>query len=168
MSMMPEQEIYIRTREPADLDGCVAALAAAHKFGGYPTNWPADPARWLAPSGTIHAWVAEIDASIAGHAILREPGFSTFSQTAVELSRLFVTPATRRRGVASALVQAAMRWAAARDLDLELEVTEHLQAARALYERSGFRLIGVKQAVWAAPDGAAVVLCHYAWSPVDS
>jgi len=65
-------------------------------------------------------------------------------------------------------VQAAMRWAAARDLELKLEVTDHLQAARALYERSGFRLTGTTQAGWTAPDGAPVVLCHYAWSPEDS
>jgi GNAT superfamily N-acetyltransferase len=161
---VPEQQICIRTREPADLDSCVAALASVHKFGGYPTNWPADPARWLAPPGTIHGWVAASGGSIAGHAILRQPGFSTFGDSAVELSRLFVTPATRRTGIASALVQAAMRWAAARDLDLELEVADHLQAARALYERSGFRLIATKQAGWTAPGGAPVVLCHYAWS----
>lgn len=165
---MPEQEIHIRTREPADLDSCVAALASVHKFGGYPTNWPADPARWLAPPGTIHGWVAAIGGSIAGHVILRQPGFRTFGQSAAELSRLFVTPATRRTGVASALVHAAMRWAAARDLDLELEVTAHLQAARALYERSGFRLIDAKQADWTAPDGTPVALCHYAWSPEGS
>jgi GNAT superfamily N-acetyltransferase len=165
---VPEQEIDIRTRGPADLDGCVAALASVHKSGGYPTNWPADPARWLAPPGTIHGWVAAIDGSIAGHVILRQPGFSTFGQNAVELSRLFVTPATRRRGIASALVHAAGRWAAARDLDLELEVTDHLQAARALYERTGFRLTGTKQAGWTAPGGAPVVLCHYAWSPDGS
>jgi GNAT superfamily N-acetyltransferase len=50
----------------------------------------------------------------------------------VELSRLFVTPATWRKGIASALVQAAIRWAAATDLDLELEVTEHLRVAHAV------------------------------------
>jgi hypothetical protein len=99
---VPEQEVRIRAREPADLDSCVAALASVHKFGGYPTNWPADPARWLAPPGTLHGWVAPIDGSIAGHMILRQPGLSTFSLSAVELSRLFVTPATRQKGIASA------------------------------------------------------------------
>jgi GNAT superfamily N-acetyltransferase len=101
---------------------------------------------------------------IVGHAILRQPSFSTLSQSAAELSRLFVTPAARRKGIATALMQATMRWAAAKELDLELEVTDHLQAARALYERSGFRLIDTKEADWTTPSGAPVTLHHYAWS----
>jgi len=161
---VPAQDICIRTRELADLDGCVAALASVHESGGYPTNWPADPARWLTPSGTINGWVAACEGSIVGHAVLRFPSFSTVSQSAVELSRLFVTPEVRRKGIAAALMQATMRWAAAKDLDLELEVTDHLQAARALYERSGFRLVATKQADWTTPDGAPVTLHHYAWN----
>jgi GNAT superfamily N-acetyltransferase len=161
---VPAQDICIRTRELADLDSCVAALASVHESGGYPTNWPADPARWLTPSGTILGWVAACEGSIVGHAVLRLPSFSTVSQSAVELSRLFVTPAARRKGIAAALMQATMRWAAAKDLDLELEVTDRLQAARALYERSGFRLINIKQADWTTPDGAPVTLHHYGWS----
>jgi GNAT superfamily N-acetyltransferase len=161
---MPAHDICIRSRELADLDGCVAALASVHESGGYPTNWPADPARWLTPSGTINGWVAACEGSIVGHAVLRLPSFSTVSQSAVELSRLFVTPAVQRKGIAAALMQATMRWAAAKDLDLELEVTDHLQAARALYERSRFCLIDTKQADWTTPDGAPVTLHHYAWS----
>lgn len=161
---MPARDICIRTRELADLDGCVAALASVHASGGYPTNWPVDPRRWLTPSGTIHGWVAASEGLIVGHSILRQPSFSTVSHSAAELSRLFVTPAARRKGIAAALMQATMRWAAAKDLDLELEVTDHSQAARALYERSGFRLIDTKQADWTAPNGAPVTLHHYAWS----
>lgn len=161
---MPAQDICIRTRELADLDGCVAALASVHESGGYPTNWPADPARWLTPSGAIHGWAGACDGSIIGHAVLRLPSFSTVSQSAVELSRLFVTPAARRKGIGAALMQATMRWAADKDLDLQLEVADRLQAARALYERSGFRLIDIMQADWTTPDGAPVTLHRYARS----
>lgn len=124
----------------------------------------ADPARWLTPSGAIHRWVAASEGSIVGHALLRQPSFSTVRQRAAELSRLFVTPAAWRKGIATALMRATMRWAVAKDLDLELEVTDHSQAARALYERSGFRLIDTKQADWTTPNGAPVTLDHYASS----
>jgi predicted N-acetyltransferase YhbS len=80
------------------------------------------------------------------------------------VSRLFVVPAARRQGVASALLEAAMRSAAANDLDLFLEVTDHLRAARALYERTGFRHISTAQADWTTPDGRPVTLHRYAWS----
>lgn len=39
----------IRTRQPADLDRCVAARLAVHRADAYPLNWPADPHRWLSP-----------------------------------------------------------------------------------------------------------------------
>ena len=51
-----------------------------------------------------------------------------------------MVPAARRQGVASALLETAMRAAAENDLDLFLDVTDRLRAARALYEHAGFRL----------------------------
>jgi hypothetical protein len=51
----------IRHRDEADIGACVEALRAAHQASGYPTNWPADPDRWLRPSQTLQAWVAARD-----------------------------------------------------------------------------------------------------------
>ena len=135
----------IRHRDEADVGMCVETLRAVYQASGYPTNWPADPARWLRPSRTLQAWVAATDdMPIAGHVILRQP------------------PAGERS--ASALLEAAMRSAAANDLDLFLDVTDHLRAARALYERAGFRLASTAQADWTTPDGRPVTLHRYAWS----
>ena len=75
-----------------------------------------------------------------------------------------MVPAARRQGVASALLQAAMRAAAANDLDLFLDVTDDLRAARALYESAGFRLVSTAQADWTTPVGHPVTLHRYAWS----
>ena len=159
---MPEELIHIRSRGPADLGRCVQALMAVHKISGYPTNWPADPARWLTPAGTLQAWVATThDIPVAGHVILRQPPASATGHTAAEVSRLFVIPAARRRGIAVALLQTAMQWAAANGLDLILEVAGHLQAARALYERAGFSPTGTEQASWTTPDGQPVTLHRY-------
>jgi ribosomal protein S18 acetylase RimI-like enzyme len=152
----------IRDRDEADVGACVEALRAVYQASGYPTNWPADPARWLRPSRTLQAWVAVTeDIPVAGHVVLRQP---LPDEHSAEVSRLFVVPAARRQGVAAALLETAMRSAAANDLDLFLDVTDHLRAACALYQRVGFRLIGTARAGWTTPDGRPVTLRRYTWS----
>lgn len=162
---MPDQPMRIRDREDADLDLCARALATVHDTSGYPTHWPADPVSWLVPSGTFRAWVATTsELPIAGHVALRQLPDAATGEHAAELSRLFVVPAARGQGIALALVQETVRWATANDLDLVLEVAEHLRAARTLYERAGFRLIEIGRADWPAPDGRPVTLYRYARS----
>lgn len=152
----------IRDRGEADADACVQALRAVYQASGYPVNWPDDPARWLRPSRILRAWIAATDdIPVAGHVIIRQP---LPGERSAEVSRLFVVPAARRQGVASALLKAAMGSAAANDLDLFLDVTDDLQAARALYQRAGFHLVSTAQADWTMPDGRPVTLHRYAWS----
>ena len=152
----------IRDRSESDVGACVEALRAVYETSGYPTNWPADPARWLRPSGILRAWVATTtDIPVAGHVILQRP---LPGAGAGEVAGLFVVPAARRQGVAAALLETVMRSAAAHDLDLFLDVTDHLQGARALYQRVGFRLVSTTEADWTAPDGGPVTLHRYAWS----
>ena len=120
------------------------------------------PAQWLRPPRTLRAWIATAgDIPVAGHVILRQP---MPHEPSAEVSRLFVVPAARRQGVASALLKAAMRSAAAKNLDLYLDVTDHLGAARALYRQSGFRLLSTAQADWTTPDGLPVTLLRYTWT----
>jgi GNAT superfamily N-acetyltransferase len=80
------------------------------------------------------------------------------------VSRFFVIPSARRQGIGIALLQETIHWAATNEVDLVLEVTDHLRAARALYERAGFGVVNTKRADWAAPDGRPVTLHQYAWS----
>ena len=75
-----------------------------------------------------------------------------------------MVPAARRQGIASALLETAMRSAAASDLDLFLDVTDDLRAAQALYAGAGFRLVSTGQANWTTPGGGPVILHRYAWS----
>jgi GNAT superfamily N-acetyltransferase len=150
-----------RYRDESDVDVCVEALRAVYETSGYPTNWPAHPARWLRPPGILRVWVAAAeDVPVAGHVILMRP---LPGERSAEVSRLFVVPAARRRGVASLLLETAMRAAVANDLDLFLDVTDHLRDARALYQRAG-RLISTTQADWTTPDGSPVTLHRYAWN----
>ena len=88
-----------------------------------------------------------------GHLVLRQLPASPAEQAATEISRLFVAPAARRQGVAQALLNQAMHWAATNEHDLVLEVTDNLQAAQALYERAHFRRSATKQADWTTPNG---------------
>jgi GNAT superfamily N-acetyltransferase len=149
-------------RDDADVDACVDALRAVYETSEYPTNWPDDPAGWLRPPGILRAWVAATgDLPVAGHVILMRP---RPGEHAAEVSRLFVVPAARRHGVASALLDTVMGAAAADDLELFLDVTDHLRDARALYQRAGFRLISTRQADWTTPDGGPVTLHRYTWS----
>ena len=162
---MTGQPICIRDREDADLDRCVQALAMVRQTSGYATNWPADPARWLTPSGTMRAWVATTsELPVAGHVIVRHLPSTAVGASAAELSRLFVSPAARRQGIALALLEEAVRWATANNLDLVLEVDEHLRAARALYERAGFQLVETGPADRTSPDGQPVTRHRYARS----
>lgn len=144
--------------------GCVDVLARVHADGGYPTNWPADPARWLTPSGLIEAWVAGTgEIPVAGHAIISQVIGRAHCPPAAEIGRLFVDPAARRQGIAQALLQHAKEWAAVRDVDLVLWVTDHLTAARTLYEGAGFTLTETAVADWTAPDGSRVTVHRYYW-----
>jgi GNAT superfamily N-acetyltransferase len=154
--------VRIRAREAGDLELCVRVLAGVRETSGYPANWPADPARWLTPDGIAGAWVATTAAvPVAGHLVLRQPADGWPGEPAAEVSRLFVAPAARRQGVAQALLATAIGWATPHRLDLVLEVTDELRAARALYERAGFQLTGTTMADWTTPAGQPVTLHRY-------
>jgi putative acetyltransferase len=59
-------------------------------------------------------------------------------EDATQIGALFVDPAHHGRGIGRALVEAAMP----HDVPLTVEVNEANAAARAVYERWGFRVIG--------------------------
>jgi ribosomal protein S18 acetylase RimI-like enzyme len=64
----------------------------------------------------------------------------------MHLVSMWVAPGYRRQGVARALVDPAVRWAAERQArEVILWVADHNTAARRLYERIGFRPTGARQ-----------------------
>jgi len=144
-----------RLRRSDDLDACVAALAAVHARAGYPSNWPADPAAWLSPTGTIHAWVAVAGGRVVGHALIRDLAGST------ELARLFVVPQAHGQGIAGDLLSMAYAWADAHAVDLTLEVNTDLAAAIRRYEKDGWVQLDETVADWTGPHDETVILRRY-------
>jgi len=176
--------VDLRERRTADLPACVAALRSVHEADGYPLTWPLDPAAWLSPPQQAQAWVAELpDLGLTGHIAVQITDVTSTAtptgagpsggaptdgvpnagqSTSAEISRLFVVPAARRRGVAEALIARAAQWARRRHLSLVLEVVdEGHSSAIAFYESHGWQCTGTTVADWTGPGGSPVKLRHY-------
>ncbi len=164
-------ELRIRPRSVRDLSRCVRILESLHRTDGYPVSWPEDPAKWLSPSGTLAAWVAEVDDRIAGHVALRgataDAGAGAWSAATglppnrlASITRLFVAGRERGAGIGGALLEAASVEAATRGLRPVLDVTDKDRDAIRLYERRGWRRVHSEP--WAvAPE----TLLHYYIAP---
>ena len=153
----------IRPRRDSDLPALCAALQEVHVASNYPSVWPADPAAFLAPPG-LGAWVAELGGEPVGQVTLRPAGeplpewITATGLGAAEVavvSRLFVAPAARGRGLARALFRAA--WAEARTLGRRAILDVHVAAAGPirLYEAEGWVRVATMDAPWRDPDGTS-------------
>jgi [ribosomal protein S18]-alanine N-acetyltransferase len=116
------------------------------------TRWSAD------------AWRAEIDASDRYVVVFRSgallDGVATFSHASetADLLRVVVRPETRRRGIASDLVQAGRGWAAGMGAErLLLEVEADNGPALWLYVKLGFEPVAERRDYY-GPGRHAVVM----------
>jgi ribosomal protein S18 acetylase RimI-like enzyme len=143
----------IRPRREEDLERCVALLRRVHEVDRYPVVWPSGALAWLAGRDPLAAWVAEDDGQLLGHLSLHatddsraRPQWREALAVGVErlavVSRFFVAPEARGRGIGAALMDRAQQHAAAARLELVLDVAEHNRDAIAFYERRGWRRVG--------------------------
>ncbi len=161
--------VQIRIRQADDLPACVAVLRRVHDESGYPARWPDDPAGWLSPSALMAAWIAGQDDAVAGHAgLVRDVQAGCLlmatGRQAHELAgvvRLFIDPAARRLGHARQLLDTAAAHAVSAGLVPVLDVVDGAQAAIALYEQSGWLLMGRERATWSLPSGVRPMLRYY-------
>lgn len=144
----------IRPRSESDLPRVVDVLRRTHE-GGYPARWPDDPAVWLSPPGHLAAWTATVDDDPVGHVGLAAPAVDEPPL----VTRLFVHPDHRGRGVADALLATVEDSSAAPVL--RLDVTEETPGAWRLYERRGWRMTHRVPADWSKPDGSVPVMRWY-------
>jgi RimJ/RimL family protein N-acetyltransferase len=151
----------IRVAEPGDAP---ALVELANAVGAEPegwlittTNWrsTADERRYLKsirryPHAAV--FVAEAPEGIVGRlSVGRDP--HPASHHVADLG-LMVARSHRRRGVGSALLEAAVEWARSRGVHkLELHVFPHNEAAIRLYERFGFEREGYRKRHYRRPDG---------------
>jgi|APFre7841882724_1041349.scaffolds.fasta_scaffold03214_3 ribosomal protein S18 acetylase RimI-like enzyme len=104
-------------------------------FQGFDAELASLPGAYARPDGRLFLAMDGIEA--AGCIALRR-----FDADAGEVKRLYVRPAWRGRGLGERLAQAVVD--AAREIGyrrLLLDTLDHMQAARALYARAGFREI---------------------------
>ncbi|UJW33664.1 GNAT family N-acetyltransferase [Saccharothrix sp. AJ9571] len=168
----------VRERRADDLDGAAAALVAVHESDGYPVEGVDDPRAWLRPATLLHAWVAELDGRIVGHAVLTAPTGSADAvriwreqapgdERVAVLGRLFVLPEARGHALGERLARAAMELAQAQGLRLVLDVVDKDVAAIRLYERLGWQRIGTADHRFG--DGRSITAyCYVAPLPAGS
>jgi GNAT superfamily N-acetyltransferase len=125
----------IRARTREDIEQCARLLRDLDRADRYPLLWPEDVEAWFTPEGLLGSWVAEVDGSVAGHVALRRAAGSSM------VTRLWVAPSARRRGLGSALCEAACARAAQLSLHPSLEVAAGRAAAIALYEKGGWTFV---------------------------
>jgi GNAT superfamily N-acetyltransferase len=164
-----DSPVTVRRRRAKDLPGCVRALEVVHATNAYPMWWPADPTGWLSPAGLAAAWVAELAGVVVGHVCLvrgvEDPLVTSLTgahrDQLATVSRLFVAPEARGRGLAASLLAAATAHASAQGLELMLDVVDDGGPAVALYERLGWRLVDRRLTDWITPSGGRLPMRVY-------
>lgn len=145
----------IHERAETDLDPLVEVLRRTHD-AGYPALWPETPREWISPDGLCGAWVAIDGDEVVGHVGVAVPAPGRMA----EVTRLFVDPAHRGKGIADALLDAAEHGAPG--THVRLDVTEESTGAWRLYERRGWCLTGRGPADWSTPSGEVPTVRYYA------
>jgi ribosomal-protein-alanine N-acetyltransferase len=136
---------HIRAATPADLDA-----VAAIEQRVFPDPWSRESFRRLL--GGL-ALVAEGDDGVDGYL------FALWVDDESEILNVAVRPEVRRRGIARRLMARALeRLADAGVRHVFLEVRESNAAARAFYDRQGFRPVGRRRGYYRQPREDALVL----------
>ena len=160
----------VRPRREGDLERCVALLRRVYEVDRYPVIWPAETVRWLLGRDSLAAWVAEDDGRLLGHLSLHATDASRVrpqwcqalgvgAEALAVVSRFFVSPDARGRGIGGELIARAEEHAEGHSVRLVLDVAEHNRDAIAFYERRGWTRVGTAElALSAEPRRLSVVL----------
>lgn len=164
----------VRRRKPRDLAAAARLLRVVHADGQYPVVWPEAPRSWLDGDDVIDAWVIEQQGEMLGHIAISRVGLDPVSAlrwrevTAREpselagISRFFVRPGARGRGIGTALLEGAVAEVRARGLVPVLDVVSASRDAVSLYEQQGWRMIAMYP--W-GDKGADLWIYFYAAPP---
>jgi ribosomal-protein-alanine N-acetyltransferase len=142
-------ELVIRSMASRDVDE-VAAIESAL----YPQPWRREDFVDLIDARGAFTWVADAAAAgIVGYAV------AWVAADEAELANLAVAEAWQRQGIGTRLIEFACgvaREHGARTMWLDVRVSN--SAARSLYARHGFRVVGVRRGYYARPREDALVM----------
>lgn len=150
--MTPSVEVRPPVR-PATLDDATAIAALEREATGRP--WSLGMVRSALESSTCRAFVVGAPHAV-GYAVTRVVADEA------ELLILGVAPHARRRGLASALLDACEEaWRSAGITQAWLDVSEHNHGARALYGRRGWVQVSARRGYYGSGEDALVLR----WAP---
>ncbi|HSE08863.1 MAG TPA: GNAT family N-acetyltransferase [Nocardioidaceae bacterium] len=164
----------VRRRRSRDLAASARLLRVVFADGQYPVVWPEAPRSWLAGDDVIDAWVVEQQGEMLGHIAISRVGLDPVSalkwrevtgrepSELAGISRFFVRPRARGRGIGSALLEVAVAEVRARGLVPVLDVVSASRDAISLYEQKGWRMIAMYP--W-GDKGADLWIYFYAAPP---
>jgi GNAT superfamily N-acetyltransferase/predicted DCC family thiol-disulfide oxidoreductase YuxK len=145
----------IRRRRPRDLAPAARLLRVVFAEGQYPVHWPESPRSWLDGDDVLDAWVLERHGEMLGHIAISEVGLDPVAalrwrevtgrdpSELAGISRYFVRPRARGKGVGSALLDVAVAEIRARGLLPVLDVVSASRDAIRLYDERGWRMIAM-------------------------
>lgn len=146
---------------PMGLDDVPAAVEIEE--ASYTEPWPADQFVDLLELSVGFGWIAEDPpGSVVAYAlgwVIREEG---------ELGNLAVAPDRRGRGLGTRILRRFLDDAVDRGArKVYLEVRESNTAARELYERHGFRVVGRREGYYRSPEEDALIMKGFPAASVD-
>jgi ribosomal-protein-alanine N-acetyltransferase len=145
MSLLIRPEI--RTMTAADLDQVLAIEQASFR-----TPWKREHFESELSGGYSFPYVAECEGRIAGYVCL----MSLYEEA--QILDIAVSPGQRGRGIARALMEHACAVAREKQAEvLSLEVRASSAAAIGLYQRTGFRRVGVRSNYYDASEDAILM-----------
>jgi GNAT superfamily N-acetyltransferase len=149
-------EPTVRRRSGRELAAAARLLRLVHYDGPYPVHWPDAPRAWLDHEGVTGAWVAERLGELLGHVAISQVGLDEVSgerwremtgrdpATLGAVTRLFVRPSARGRGIGTTLLDVAVEGIRAGGRLPVLEVVSVSREAIGLFEGQGWRLLDVR------------------------
>jgi len=146
--------VRVRRRSDDDLPALGELADEVLRVDGYPPRPPRDLGRFIAAPDALAAFVAVSGGQVVGHVCVTPSGsaevldlarraLSVPTQRLAVVARLVVAPAHRRNGSARALLAEAVAEAARLGRTPILDVATHFAGAITLYERSGWRRLGL-------------------------
>jgi ribosomal-protein-alanine N-acetyltransferase len=141
-------DVVVRAFEESDAAAVAAILGSSPEAAA----WSLDSIRRLGGEG-LDAWVAETGVGVAGFLVGR------MAADEFEILNLAISPAHRRKGIASKLLEKALEMSRGRgSRQAFLEVRASNAAAIGLYRRHGFTECGRRKSYYSDPSEDCLIL----------